>query len=153
MCVLLHTNSYTYKHTFIGHSSSFASWLPSQMKSLGASWQNSCHQTAKQLLLAAPANSRFFFCVLQLPKVPSLGHFLWACTTRRRSHLLLSSKLILSAAAQHHPRKGTIFHSRPNAATTASLPEGGNPRPHTRTHTLPLFDEIELNFPLDCGEK
>lgn len=50
---------------------------------------------------------------------------------------------------------GDFFHSRPNAAAAAArLPEGANPRTHTRTHTHTyFFYEIELNFPLDCGEK
>lgn len=50
---------------------------------------------------------------------------------------------------------GDFFHSRPNAAAAAATDSRKEPireRTHAHIHTL-IFYEIELNFPLDCGEK
>lgn len=50
---------------------------------------------------------------------------------------------------------GDFFHSRPNAAAAAATDSRKEPireRRHAHIHTL-IFYEIELNFPLDCGEK
>lgn len=49
---------------------------------------------------------------------------------------------------------GDFFHSRPNAAAAAATDSRKEAiRERTYTHTHLFFYEIELNFPLDCGEK